>query len=1786
MSSEIEELRARVIASMASSGNPKSRDKRNLENVREEGELSSSSSEEKENNQNSTELASASPSVSVEPVAVAVPKANSASVSTRNVVGPRRPASSRGKYVPGDLHKRTSISRAPPQSYQWRSESSQIPSRSTFHRNHGRRMTSNDNDNLVIRFSDNDSGSDSEEIQNSDKTKPFQSDQIKQRAVHQVKSSTSHQRRVPNMAASALTRAHAANSKGLRSSVEGASQSQGHGVSNMVSASPECISDDKKSNNNELETLRQRIATRESELKQRSFGSKTMEKVSTDEDPCVVKADMHEQMNSGSLVVEGRRSILKTQENRQAGYKQSESSIQSDGPKRMLMSATTPILRYERQEQDSNPLRGTGLVASSECGNGNIDYRNKRSASSDTANGGRQGGKDKQERHDICSSFYSEPVAHATKKPKLHFQTNNAFCSSMIKSTAEVGMASAVNNSTLINLTKGIPGGKNPQDTPQDILTQSAAHVDNKLATCDVQHGDSGQVCMDFQTLMEIEEWQDKELEEAQELRRRCEMEERYALRAYRKAQRALMDANERCAYLYQRRELLSAQLQASLMEGHSLLSSGWHKQKSVNVKLPGGGLNIFPYLCAQTQADYEALAVTKSNNQSVANHDLLANQKKIGHDAGFSPSSCPDGDPPGRLHAATCAVKGTNTQSNHDAVHTQSDNICTSLDEDEQMFPADGQGASYILNCDEGNKLEVGPANEDGKEPQQIYNLDDSLSNPIQDALLEASLRSKLFSRLQIGPASTNSISDFENFDGGNNGTARNSFIQASFSNQSLPETAQNGSADIDHHPQGLLGNTVEHQSQLEIHSDDGAGLHDVDPSPIRYNDSEECCSSLGESGRSPFTMGSYVASAALNVVCRVKVLPLSKISYASSSGVIQTESTAKGMHDKGLKSRCSENLLDIFSIDMTNKGIGGGKVVKLDTEDCNLEIDPFWPFCMFELRGKCNNGQCPYQHVRHYARKNQVLSGASDEKVNHISSQRDSLASQGTFPDFHTNVMPIPIYLIGGEIIKTDKSSLRHVLAQKIWHYWQSSFCSSFSIPFPVHRILPPDVLSLHYRGDVDDDGSRNWLSLYMNQSQDYMMERVLNADAYRLDGELPSFEMQEKRNRSRKGSLLTSSISKFLMAWLILKDPWRSPLIYLAGKAIYWRERKRSLEANPRSVALWVVYLHIFYKSEKSIGNDDMFLHAVRQNEYSYELWLMFINSRISLSERLEAYDSALLKLCHLVHTDKRERKYMSGCILDLFLQSVNTLCISGYKESAMSRIDELYRPKPEKCRHVPIFEIMPCLVMSDRCILWVSCIYLVVYGRLPDAVVGCFEFDKELPFGIEWPSVQLIENDKNNALQLINLAIDKTQMSPESELHNEEESQIKSRQALAVNHIKCMAALKGVECVSKLIDDYRKLYPSCIELLMLSVDTRKHHCEGNVDLSLLEDSVNNWPKGFPGIEIVWNQYFGYALAKNGQAFVKDLMAANWFQTAWRLQNSDTSFNQEATQNDENVLFDPCVPASMTCSYSNLKDKAYALLNLALYKLLYGDKDGAQSAMDKAVMVASAEDFNHLVVEHAAFSLSNASDLIREFPDGKLFSLLYGYIVAARSYPSPEPLSRRFLSCIKKSRLRQLITNMMGPVSLDSSVVNSILKCWYSPSLLPDEYGDFKALTDFVETLMDVLPANYKLALSICKWIAHLHDPCSISSTAALFWASSVLVNSILQAFPVAPERIWTEAAEVLGCLDVDVILERFHQLAISVYPFSISLWRSYFNLHRRLGDPISVVEAAKQRGIELE
>ena len=44
----------------------------------------------------------------------------------------------------------------------------------------------------------------------------------------------------------------------------------------------------------------------------------------------------------------------------------------------------------------------------------------------------------------------------------------------------------------------------------------------------------------------------------------------------------------------------------------------------------------------------------------------------------------------------------------------------------------------------------------------------------------------------------------------------------------------------------------------------------------------------------------------------------------------------------------------------------MGFARIGEMEPHNYVLGIDPFWPFCMFELRGKCNNEECRWQHVK----------------------------------------------------------------------------------------------------------------------------------------------------------------------------------------------------------------------------------------------------------------------------------------------------------------------------------------------------------------------------------------------------------------------------------------------------------------------------------------------------------------------------------------------------------------------------------------------------------------------------------------------------------------------------------------------------------------------------------------------------------------------------------------------------------------------------------------------------
>ena len=74
-----------------------------------------------------------------------------------------------------------------------------------------------------------------------------------------------------------------------------------------------------------------------------------------------------------------------------------------------------------------------------------------------------------------------------------------------------------------------------------------------------------------MQYLMKQEEIIDKNLEEAREHRSRCEIEEQIVWKYYRKALGVVQALNQRCIYLHQKRERLSAQIRALGMGYYTL---------------------------------------------------------------------------------------------------------------------------------------------------------------------------------------------------------------------------------------------------------------------------------------------------------------------------------------------------------------------------------------------------------------------------------------------------------------------------------------------------------------------------------------------------------------------------------------------------------------------------------------------------------------------------------------------------------------------------------------------------------------------------------------------------------------------------------------------------------------------------------------------------------------------------------------------------------------------------------------------------------------------------------------------------------------------------------------------------------------------------------------------------------------------------------------------------------------------------------------------------------------
>jgi len=548
------------------------------------------------------------------------------------------------------------------------------------------------------------------------------------------------------------------------------------------------------------------------------------------------------------------------------------------------------------------------------------------------------------------------------------------------------------------------------------------------------------------------------------------------------------------------------------------------------------------------------------------------------------------------------------------------------------------------------------------------------------------------------------------------------------------------------------------------------------------------------------------------------------------------------------------------------------------------------------------------------------------------------------------------------------------------------------------------------------------------------------------------------------------------------------------------------------------------------------------------------------------------------------DLQER---SAFILDIFLQMIYFLCMSGNVEKAISRIiGILPTAMPDNCGDKLLADVISSLTMSDRCIFWISCLYISIYRNLPEEIIDQLEFQKALPRALKWPSIDPSVANRDKIIELLNYAAYKMAEDISECVKNGDPSYLMLSQFLTVNHISCLAAVEGFKSSADMLVTYMKEYPMCPQILLISARLDRKHgtCPG---LKSFDELILNWPKEAQGIQYMWNQYVEHVLATDTELAEKVLTC--WFDEHGK--DCDIQTNSAICielSSEEPGTSSLVSPQEVGSGPSTSEDLIFRLLNLSLYKILENNLQEAQIAVDKALKLAHGEWYEHCIREHAAIHALELekSSSSTDAQTQATFSLIIGYLADNRNLPTRELLSRRFCQNVKKHRLRQLIDDTIGSVPADSSLINSALEVCFGPSLLPKRIGDVKYLVDFVETVMEALPANYRLGLAVGGFVAKHFSGSDATSTGTRFWASSVLINAIFRAVPVAPESVWLEGADLLQKLHVTEIVKRFYQQAASVYPFSFKLWHAHLNYCKASGSNTeSIVENARQRGIEL-
>uniref|UniRef100_A0A2P2M7X2 Uncharacterized protein MANES_07G113300 n=1 Tax=Rhizophora mucronata TaxID=61149 RepID=A0A2P2M7X2_RHIMU len=1015
-------------------------------------------------------------------------------------------------------------------------EKSRLPSKYT---NRGWHAPSGGNNNLVISFSDNDSASESEDN--------------RQEMASGVKRNTANgygKQRLPSLSSSKTSNLHknarivnkvtpkklSLNRKFV-SSISGSNRvahskgsgpsliEQGPQIRNVYTINKTTASHPRGSDqgtgldSTKLQDLRQQIALREQELKIRA-AQQTRESVS-------VSARDHGAVNLCRDA--SKKSVLMAVDAAVPNPREPEKKrLKVSGSYSTQLNLDYPPGRFV--EKSTTPVQKEALANSSLVDRNIPDFRKKAIPNSRV-----QSSMVKLQKQDD-----NQPVI---SPQDLTCSNINDNCSQSIKSGMQVDPSVILSQATPLTF-------MNSSTLPKNIASPNNVSQQNFLGSTNVaEHR------RDIRSLVEMEESLDKELEEAQEHRRKCEIEERNALKAYRRAQRDLIEANTLCTELYHKRELYSTQFRSFVINDSSLLwSSRQHEYVGMASNVPNNASkNSDLVLNSSHQMQPESDGFSQPGDDtyiSGAPLDTLYQQMN-GQNLGSEPCSEPDAS---MSEPLPC---NSNNGANRESTPSNDPNI--SAEEDEETSPLDNEVVQRNFKNKQTGQNSLG-------EQRESHKLNNSIDGSQDSLVLEATLRSELFARLRMRTIMKNSgLSNVETAD--NLGTENdNGSERTQASNSSLPfsEAEKNQEYDFEGNDKAKRDNS-EVPFQVQSHEMNSVQFH-----------------SAAHSEDGGYSVGGYQLKTAA-VLCPPlvvrSVFGCIKEMFPMNPFRLQR---VKNKHDKP-----SDNVLEegvCFNSDeiQHRKGIDDS-VEETVREICGQEIgsyfysaaiDPSWPLCMYELRGKCNNDDCPWQHARDFFNQNvgrhQNESASADCQVGLSSCSQEHDDAKG--PSKFCCPLTPPTYLVGLDALKAEPYSRESIVARKKGQFWQKFFSiclASSSLPLAADE---PFLNGNNSRIEVH--GSWNRQSSYF-QSRNSMVDHVNQG--------------------------VPSNVQALEMALLIVNQEVNN----LESTKKCLSVLSRAIEVDPTSEILWIVYLLISYSQNVSIGKDDMFSYAVFYQDYIF-LW----------------------------------------------------------------------------------------------------------------------------------------------------------------------------------------------------------------------------------------------------------------------------------------------------------------------------------------------------------------------------------------------------------------------------------------------------------------------------------------------------------------------------------------------------------------------------------------------------